>query len=99
MSAEPMQTPIARRRALARGAKAVAAIAVLWTWRAGAQARKLDRAAVQYVDAGTSPGKDCDDCLHFVPGPTASANGTCRIVEGPINPHGHCLAFTAKPRR
>ena len=62
-----------------------------------ANAKKLDPAAVQYVDVGASPGKDCDDCLQFVPGPKADGPGTCRIVEGSISPHGHCIAFSPKP--
>jgi hypothetical protein len=44
-------------------------------------------------------GKDCDDCSQFVPGATPDAPGTCRIVEGAISPHGHCIAFTPKARR
>ncbi len=44
------------------------------------------------------PDKDCDDCYQFVPGKAAKDTGTCRLVEGNINPHGHCLAFTPKPK-
>jgi len=43
------------------------------------------------------PDKDCDDCSQFVPGKTVKDTGTCKLVEGDINPHGHCLAFTPKP--
>jgi hypothetical protein len=50
------------------------------------------------VDAGKVEGKDCDDCSQFVPGKTARDLGTCKIVEGEINPHGHCIAFTPKPK-
>ena len=38
------------------------------------------------------------DCAQVVPGKTAKDNGTCKIVEGTINPHGHCIAFTPKPK-
>jgi hypothetical protein len=90
-----------RRDALQRGLGAVAGVAIVWATgsRPSAAAGKLTKAAVQYVDAGTVPDKDCDDCVQFVPGKTAAAPGTCRIVEGQINPHGHCIAFTPKPKR
>jgi hypothetical protein len=58
---------------------------------------KLEKSAVQYTDVGAVPDQDCDDCIQFVPGKTAKASGTCRIVEGPISPHGHCIAFAPKP--
>jgi High potential iron-sulfur protein len=69
--------------------------------RASARAAqaKLAKSAVQYVDAGKDEGKDCDDCAQFVPGKSATDNGTCKIVEGVINPHGHCIAFTPKPKK
>ena len=51
------------------------------------------------MGAGAVPDQDCDDCVQFVPGATAKAPGSCRIVKGPISPHGHCIAFAAKPRR
>ena len=37
-------------------------------------------------------GQRCDACLQFVPG----ANGTCKVVEGPISPGGWCIAFAKK---
>jgi hypothetical protein len=90
-----------RRAALVRGFGLAAGAAVVWIASSGARAavaRKLDPAAVQYVDVGSSPGKDCDDCIQFVPGAKADAKGTCKIVDGPISPHGHCIAFSPKPR-
>ena len=60
---------------------------------------KLAKSTVQYVDDGKVEGRDCDDCSQWLPGRTAKALGTCRIVEGPINPHGHCVAFSPKPKR
>ena len=78
---------VAARQALAQAVSAEAA-----------PAKKLHKADVQYVDRSPAEGRDCDDCLHFVPGRSADAAGTCRIVEGPISPHGHCAAFTAAQR-
>ena len=89
-----------RRRALRLGLVSGVGLAAGFGWRAtSAQAAKLSKQAVQYTDAGTSPGKDCDDCTQFVPGASATDAGTCRIVEGTISPHGHCIAFTPKARR
>ena len=90
---------ISRRGALA-STKALGLGAVIY-WaapRAHAQAAKLAKDAVKYVDKGDVPGRDCDDCMHFVPPAGASAPATCRIVDGPISPHGHCIAFTPKAK-
>jgi hypothetical protein len=90
-----------RRDALQRGFGAVAGVAVVWVAGSSAWAAssKLTKAAVQYVDTGKLAGKDCDDCSQFVPGKTAKDLGTCKIVEGEINPHGHCIAFTPMPKK
>jgi hypothetical protein len=65
--------------------------------RSAARAQaKAAKSAVQYQDM-PKDGKDCDDCIQFIPGATEAAPGTCKIVEGSISPHGHCLAFTPKP--
>ena len=58
---------------------------------------KLAKAAVKYQDKPNA-GKDCDDCLQFIPGATPKANGKCKVVEGVISPHGYCMAFTPKPK-
>ena len=75
------------------------AIASLTTTRIAAAETKLAKSTVQYVDAGTEEGKDCDDCIQFIPGKTPKAMGICKIVEGEINPHGHCIAFTPRPKK
>ena len=93
---------IVSRRSLVKGgvcALAGIAIASLTGARASAAETKLAKSAVQYVDAGKEEGKDCDDCIQFIPGKTPKAMGTCKIVEGEINPHGHCIAFTPKPKK
>lgn len=90
---------MSRRDVLQQGLRAGAGGAVVWLVgaRAFAEPSKLAKAAVQYTDAGKMPGKDCDDCIQFMPGATAGAPASCRIVEGVIAPHGHCIAFTPKP--
>ena len=91
---------LSRRDALQRGGRAIAGIGIVWIAASNAFAAttKLAKAAVQYTDAGNVPGKDCDDCSQFVPGKTPRDTGTCKLVDGDINPHGHCIAFTPKPK-
>ena len=92
------QHPCATRRALLELAftAGIGAAAGLRLGPAVAEAARLSKAAVKYTDTGNVEGKDCDDCSQFVPGPAADGPGTCRIVDGPIAPHGHCIAFTPK---
>jgi hypothetical protein len=89
-----------RRDALLGGLGAIAAVAMSWVAPRSALAAsdKVSKAAVQYTEAGSVAGKDCDDCSQFLPGKTAKDSGTCKIVEGDISPHGHCIAFTPKSR-
>jgi len=65
---------------------------------AAAAPAKLAKEAVKYTDVGTVEGKDCDDCSQYLPPASPDQPPTCRIVEGPISPHGHCIAFSPKPR-
>ena len=76
----------------------VAAIVPLLAMARGAIAAKLSKADVKYQDKPNA-GKDCDDCIQFVPDVTRKAAGTCKVVEGAISTHGYCLAFTPKPNR
>ncbi len=41
-------------------------------------------------------GKKCSQCTFYVPGSPATANGTCKIVDGSISPNGWCTAWSAK---
>lgn len=56
---------------------------------------KVQQSAVQYQ---TKPNgdKQCSKCAFFIPGATADANGTCKIVDGAISPNGYCSAFNPK---
>lgn len=38
----------------------------------------------------------CSGCALFVPGKPATANGTCKVIPGPISPNGWCTAWAAK---
>ena len=99
MDREP--SPCRRRREalkLALNASAGLAVAMI-AGRALAQpSAKLSKESVKYTDSGNAEGKDCDDCSQYLPGQSADGAATCKIVEGPISPHGHCIAFSPKPR-
>ncbi len=92
--------PLSRRGALQR--TATLGVGATIAWLAGppafAQSAKLAKDAVKYVDKGDAPGKDCDDCMHYLAPANAREPATCKIVDGPISPHGHCLAFTPKAK-
>ena len=85
-------------RSFVKAATVLAAGAVapqLSTSVSAAAEKKLSKAAVKYQNTSNN-GKDCDDCLQFIPGKIESAPGTCKVVEGEINPHGYCIAWVAK---
>ena len=91
----------ARRSLLKKTAVFIAGIAAMPVLEAIRNARaegKLGKADVKYQDKPNA-GKDCDDCMHFIAGASASASGTCKVVEGQISPHGYCAAFTRKPKQ
>lgn len=95
------QHGVSRRSLVKSGFCALAGIAIVsitGTKTLAAEA-KLQKSAVQYEDVSKRKDADCDDCVQFIPGKTEKAVGTCKIVDGEINPHGHCIAFTPKPRK
>jgi hypothetical protein len=91
---------MSRRGALRRTAALGVGATIAWAVAppARAQAGKLAKDAVKYVDKGDAPGKDCDDCMHYIAPASAREPATCRIVDGAISPHGHCIAFTPRAR-
>jgi hypothetical protein len=50
---------------------------------------------MQYQDQPKN-GQQCDQCMHWIPGADPKAQGTCKVVEGSINPKGWCAAFVKK---
>jgi hypothetical protein len=98
---ENQRSQVSRRDLIKTGIGALAGIALVFLTgtKTLAAENKLAKAAVQYEDVAKGKGEDCDDCIHFVPGKSPKASGTCEIVEGEINPHGHCIRFTMKPKK
>ena len=89
---------LSRRSLIKTGLRTLAGIAIvsLTATKTSAAEAKLAKSVVQYEEVGKDKGADCDDCAQFIPGKTANAPGTCKIVDGAISPHGHCIAFTPK---
>lgn len=50
-----------------------------------------------YVDQTPDPTKHCSNCVQWVPGPSPTACGGCKVVKGPINPDGWCKLYVPKP--
>ena len=85
------------RRGFLKGSALLASIAVVSV--TGVMTREavagVPKAAMQYQDT-PKDGKDCSKCIQFIPGPSAKADGKCKIVDGAISPHGYCNAYSAK---
>jgi hypothetical protein len=81
-----------RRNLLKTGTLALGGIAVARVSFAQAKASKQ---AMQYQEQPKN-GQECDQCMQWIPGPKPDAPGTCKVVEGPINPKGWCAAFVKK---
>ena len=60
-----------------------------------ARAAKVAQAVAQYQDK-PHDHPQCDLCVHFIPGASPTANGTCQLVAGSISPKGWCILFAAK---
>ncbi|HYW90941.1 MAG TPA: high-potential iron-sulfur protein [Gammaproteobacteria bacterium] len=95
-------TNVDRRTALKRLLGISVAVAAAPALLFGNQAQADDKChgstpkkALNYQDKPS--GKHmCSNCMHFCPGPSAKAMGTCKVVKGPISPHGWCAAWAAK---
>ncbi|MGB8519681.1 MAG: high-potential iron-sulfur protein [Candidatus Tumulicola sp.] len=86
----------ATRRTFLAGAVVLPALAGLASiMPARADASKSSQASMHYQ---TTPndGKQCSGCNFFIPGSSASASGSCKIVDGSISPSGYCIAYSAK---
>lgn len=59
--------------------------------------QKLAQAVVKYQNTPNGT-KECLNCMQFIPGKTSDATGSCKVVDGSINPHGYCIAWAAKPK-
>lgn len=89
------------RRSVLKGGVAIAAVGavaatgLLKPRLARAQSAKMSQATAMY-QAKPHGQQFCENCIHFVPGKTKAAMGTCKVVDGTISPQGWCVAYAPK---
>jgi anaerobic selenocysteine-containing dehydrogenase len=91
-------SPTPRRQFLKIGAAALAMIPVVaFTDRAFAATNAAMRTSLKY-QAKPEGDKSCGNCMQFVPGANAKANGGCKLLAGEpeISPTGYCVAWVKK---
>jgi hypothetical protein len=88
------QLPMTRRTFVANAVVLPALAGLLLAGTAGADA-KSSQASFKYQKTPNN-GHKCSQCALFIPGSSASANGTCKVVAGSISPNGWCTAWTKK---
>lgn len=72
------------------------ALAAVIAGAASAPAQAKGSQAQYKYQSKPSGSKKCSNCTFFIPGKSATANGTCKIVDGTISPNGWCIAYSAK---
>jgi hypothetical protein len=72
------------------------ALAVALAVGATTIAQADSRTQLQYQSTPKGNQK-CSGCSLFVPGKTATADGTCKVITGAISPNGWCTAFSQRP--
>ncbi|WP_211462926.1 high-potential iron-sulfur protein [Collimonas silvisoli] len=61
-----------------------------------AKAGSMSKGMLHYQNS-PKDGKMCADCAAYTPPPSPDAGtGTCKIVAGPVNPQGWCMAFSQR---
>jgi len=89
-----MEMKASRRIMLKKAAFVAGLTAAPWAVRPSRAQTKATKQAMQYQEQPKN-GQKCADCLQFIPG-QQGANGTCKVVEGPISSEGWCAAFVKK---
>lgn len=56
---------------------------------------KGSKSQFKYQDKPNGKQK-CSGCSLFIPGKSATAVGSCKVVDGAISPNGWCTAFAPK---
>jgi len=87
----PVSNDLSRRAVLSAVAAAASTLIVAGPASAGA----IPKTAVTYQET-PKDGHQCSGCKLFIPGASEDANGTCKSVQGEINPKGWCKLFAAK---
>lgn len=80
------------RRSFVAGAVMLPALAGLLLAETTTAQAKGSKTQFKY-QATPKNGSKCSTCRFFVKGKTASADGTCQLVDGSISPNGWCTAW------
>jgi hypothetical protein len=85
------------RGAFVQSAVMLPALAGLLYGAATTTARAAKGSKTQFKYQTTPNGsKKCSNCTFFIPGKSATADGTCKVVDGSIGPNAYCIAWSAK---
>jgi len=60
-------------------------------------AATMDQKAAAYIPKPKGAEK-CSGCNLYIPGKSATADGTCKLVKGSISPNGWCKFYSPKPK-
>jgi hypothetical protein len=82
------------RRAFIGGVVVLPALAGLLSTGARADAKSSPEA--MHYQTSPKDGMQCSGCNFFIPGKDATSDGSCKVVDGTISPHGYCIAYNAK---
>ena len=90
-------TSFSRRTLLRDGAMLMTSLAAIPIVLVSTTARasKASKSDFHYQDQPRE-GKKCADCAAYVANASGSAPGACKIVDGPVNPNGWCMAYSAR---
>lgn len=83
------------RRNFLSGVIVLPALAGLFITQTTAAQAKGSKASFKYQSTPNG-GKKCSQCSLFIAASTATANGTCKVVDGAISPNGWCTAWSKK---
>lgn len=83
------------RRSFLGSAVMLPLLAAALASEARADASKASKESMRY-QSSPNGNMQCSGCNFFIPGSDANADGTCKIVDGAISPHGYCMAYNAK---
>ena len=94
-----MSNPRVSRRSFIGSAALIAGAAAvpgLIRSRTAQAQQKVPQASVKYQDKPNGDQK-CSTCLQFIPGSSPTAKGSCKVVDGAIDPNGWCQIWVKKP--
>ncbi|HEY1881965.1 MAG TPA: high-potential iron-sulfur protein [Candidatus Cybelea sp.] len=83
------------RRNFLSGVIVLPALAGLFLTQTSPAQAKGSQAQFKYQKTPKN-GQKCSGCSQFVPGKSATADGTCKVVDGTISPNGWCIAWSKK---